>query len=817
MGKLKWEKVDNSYEIKISFNGDKKFEKSKSYSLVIKYTGKIYDENSMLGLYKSSTTLLTQCETNRVFPVIIQGQENPYCNIELHVTASSRKDFSIISSSAGKESKHQEEFFKKTVMFDELKNVRSYLTIFCIGEFEMKYKTYRKNKLRTTVELYIPKDLYRDKNGKPKYDMEATLEAAKYSVNFAHDIFSESGKTNLNPKTIKLVGIKYFAAGAMENTNVYTFRPECLLVPIKTETNEKERQEVMKRATQVICHEFMHLFYGHLHNAMTTYMRLWVKESFAAFAENFAIKSFLNHDAAQKCIFEGKQSSLRYMEAEKNESLYKDQQMSSLDALNHFTSRVYSGGGAILNQIYAFILIKSTKNNVNIDILDVFKMFTVDVMTKDTLKTGDLKKIINEFAKFAETKMGLIKKDIEDLKLIIECYAKNHGYPVLRLKAHDLDKNSITVEICNLFPDYDTEEWTVPVFLNEKECIVVKSSRDNSGLPLNIGHPEELSSIFKYLLCFSSQKKSSEEGAYTSPFNYRGIGCYMIDPYSFVRNNSQVPREYLFKIQDFHNSELETLCRCRLMLNDHKNEILKPMKDSFEERDYIEKIKKNIKHWDNDQSKTNYGGEIEEIGEELLNVLPSDFTRKFVDNMEDRRHIIVQYFIEQFNQESFSSPLVEKLKSLPPSDLNFILFSVAKSTLDENFARKVCEIFTENNTKRCLVVENIEEIIETNQKLEKLLGGSQESETTSLVGNTLLEKKISNTKVDQQVPNEFEELEDDEEEESSSPVPQTTQISHHQTPEIHQDYSVTDPPTTKTDSYRTFGTKSSTNISVSIQ
>jgi len=233
MGKLKWEKVDNSYEIKISFNGDKKFEKSKSYSLVIKYTGKIYDENSMLGLYKSSTTLLTQCETNRVFPVIIQGQENPYCNIELHVTASSRKDFSIISSSAGKESKHQEEFFKKTVMFDELKNVRSYLTIFCIGEFEMKYKTYRKNKLRTTVELYIPKDLYRDKNGKPKYDMEATLEAAKYSVNFAHDIFSESGKTNLNPKTIKLVGIKYFAAGAMENTNVYTFRPECLLVPIK--------------------------------------------------------------------------------------------------------------------------------------------------------------------------------------------------------------------------------------------------------------------------------------------------------------------------------------------------------------------------------------------------------------------------------------------------------------------------------------------------------------------------------------------------------------------------------------------------------
>ena len=210
-------------------------------------------------------------KTNRVFPVIIQGKENPYCNIELHVTASSRKDFSIISSSAGKELKYQEEFFKKTVMFDELKNVRSYLTIFCIGEFEMKYKTYRKNLLRTTVELYIPKDLYRDKNRKPKYDMEATLEAAKYSVNFAHDIFSESRKRNLNPKTIKLVGIKYFAAGAMENTNVYTFRPECLLVPIKTETNEKERQEAMKRATQVICHEFMHLFYGHLHNAMVIF------------------------------------------------------------------------------------------------------------------------------------------------------------------------------------------------------------------------------------------------------------------------------------------------------------------------------------------------------------------------------------------------------------------------------------------------------------------------------------------------------------------------------------------------------------------
>ena len=60
--KLKWEKVDNSYEIKISLNGDKKFKKSKSYSLLIKYRGKIYDENSMLGLYKSSTTLLTQCE-----------------------------------------------------------------------------------------------------------------------------------------------------------------------------------------------------------------------------------------------------------------------------------------------------------------------------------------------------------------------------------------------------------------------------------------------------------------------------------------------------------------------------------------------------------------------------------------------------------------------------------------------------------------------------------------------------------------------------------------------------------------------------------
>mmetsp|Transcript_12349 Transcript_12349/g.11966 ORF Transcript_12349/g.11966 Transcript_12349/m.11966 type:complete len:881 (-) Transcript_12349:131-2773(-) len=157
---------------------------------------------------------------------------------------------------------------KKKVVFDISPKMSTYLLAWAVGEFDFLQAT---TKGGVALRVFCPP-------GRAQQGAFA-LDAGVRALDFYDDFFQVPYPL---PK-MDMMCITEFAAGAMENWGLVTYREVDLMID-----SEKASSQQKQRVAIVVAHELAHQWFGNL-VTMEWWDGLWLNEGFAAFMEHFCV------------------------------------------------------------------------------------------------------------------------------------------------------------------------------------------------------------------------------------------------------------------------------------------------------------------------------------------------------------------------------------------------------------------------------------------------------------------------------------------------------------------------------------------------
>ncbi|KAL3315531.1 hypothetical protein Ciccas_005833 [Cichlidogyrus casuarinus] len=220
------------------------------------------------------------------------------------------------------------------VAFDKTPVMSTYLLAMVVGEFE---HIEDKDSNGVLIRVFAPP-------GK-KHCCDYALHIAKNSLPFYSQCF---GVDYPLPK-LDLIAIPDFAAGAMENWGLVTYRETALLID-----PEQSSVALKRRVALVVAHELAHMWFGNL-VTMKWWTHLWLNEGFATWMEYHCVEhvapefdiwtTFTTSELSTALSLDGLRSS-HPIEVEVGPP-------SEVDEI--FDSISYAKGASIINMLYNWI------------------------------------------------------------------------------------------------------------------------------------------------------------------------------------------------------------------------------------------------------------------------------------------------------------------------------------------------------------------------------------------------------------------------------------------------------------------------------
>ena len=304
--------------------------------LYLKFKGELNDK--MHGFYRmhdkeknviGAATQFEATDARRCFPCFDEPDMKAIFHVSLYVP----EKLTALSNMPIKYNLLSKNGLKK-VDFKPTPLMSTYLLAFVVAELEYIEDRDRKG---IPIRVYaVP--------GKKEWGRFG-LEVALHALPFYADYY----KVDYPLPKLDFVALPDFAAGAMENWGLETFRETALLI-----NPEEMSAAAMERVADVVDHELAHHWFGN-RTTMAWWTHLWLNEGFATFAEMLAVADkFPKWNRRVRFVAEDVLGATHDMDKKNSHAIEQDVK-NPAEIRELFDATTYSGGSAVCNMIEQYL------------------------------------------------------------------------------------------------------------------------------------------------------------------------------------------------------------------------------------------------------------------------------------------------------------------------------------------------------------------------------------------------------------------------------------------------------------------------------